>query len=182
MTRKHRLSPLAVLVAAQCLLAPAASAASYSFACITPSTASANCTAGANQMSVDVGSAGTLLGFPLVSFTFANSGPAASSIAEIYFDDGSRNPPGEVLGALISLDNGPSVKLKPWTSSPGDLPGGNAITPAFDVTRTFVADAGAKAPFNGVNPGEWVSMTFLIRPGVSYAGVIDALETPDPVT
>lgn len=116
------------------------------------------------QLSVDV----TDEGSGQVRFTFNNAlGGLASSIAEIYFDDGT------LLG-IAQVVNPTGVSFSQGASPP-DLPGGNALTPDFQTTAGFLADAGNQAPTDGVNPGEWVAIIFDLINGQTFADTIAAL-------
>src|SRR5262245_23051793 len=75
---------LAVSVAALAAASAPARAVSYGFGCITNSIAG-DCAIGEAQMTVDV----TDPGGNQIAFTFKNAGPAASSITDVYWDDGS---------------------------------------------------------------------------------------------
>jgi hypothetical protein len=111
------------------------------------------------QVSVDEAGAGQ------VTFTFTNLGPVASSITDIYFDDGS-------LLSIASITDGAGVDFEPG-ASPGNLPGGTAID--FNATSGFTADSESPTQPNGVNPGETVTITFNLIAGQDYQDVIDAL-------
>jgi hypothetical protein len=154
------------------LQATAASATTLSFDCITDNIAG-DCAIGEAQLSVTVTSpmAGKVL------FTFANAGPAASSITDVYFDDGS------LLGiaGLIDADDN---ALGPFgdagvdysqDASPPNLPGGNNASPPFQVTAGFLADSDPSAQPNGVNPGEWLGIVFDLQTGQNLADVVQEL-------
>lgn len=147
-----------------CVLAAAAfsaqaSAASLSFDCITYNSA-ANCAIGEAQLSVDV----SAVGASQVLFKFMNAGTAASSITDIYFDDGT------LLG-IASISQPGGVSFSQYASPP-DLPGGNNISPPFQTTAGFLADSNPPVQPNGVNPGEWLGITFNLRSGGTYADVL----------
>lgn len=106
---------------------------------------------GEAQLSVDVTDAGA----GRVLFTFNNSGPEASSITDVYFDDG------HLLGiSSIESSSGVSFSLG---ASPGNLPSANNIDPAFQTTAGFSADSDPAAQPNGVNPGEWLKIYFDLK-------------------
>lgn len=153
-----------IVVLAVACWAPAASAITYSFFNITNNNADDVATAG--QYLVDVTAAGAQ-----VQFIFTNSGPAASSIADIYFDDGS------LLG-IANIINGPGVSFSQG-ASPANLPGGNAIFPQFETTVGFLADSDSPVQPNGVNPGEFVKIVFDLKGGQSFADVLDELSNRD---
>ena len=109
---------------------------------------------GESQLFVDV----TDPGGDQVLFTFFNTGPAASSITDIYFDDGG------LLGSasLIDADEGIGGELGvDFTefARPRNLPGGNNASPPF-VAAGFSADSDPPVQPNGVNPGESLGILF----------------------
>lgn len=109
-----------------------------------------------------------------VLFTFRNEGPAASSIADVYFDDGT------LLGiaALIDADDGvggdAGVDFS-QSASPPDLPAGSSMSPPFEVTAGFLADSDPPAQPNGVNPGESLGVIFDLQTGGVFDDVIAEL-------
>lgn len=166
---------LLVLCAPVLLVCTVASTPAYSvtldFICLTNSVAT-DCATGVSQLSVDV----TDPGGGQVLFTFNNSGPNASSIADVYFDDGS------LLGiaSLIDADDGiggdAGVDFSQG-ASPGNLPGGNNATPSFVATSGFLADSDPPVQPNGVNPGEWLGILFDLQAGKTFADAILELES-----
>jgi PEP-CTERM motif len=56
------------------------------------------------------------------------------------------------------------------------LPGGNNLSPPFETTEGFSADSDTPVEANGVNPGEWVAITFSLIDGQTFADTIAALE------
>jgi hypothetical protein len=127
-----------------------ASAETLSFYCITPN-ASAECLIGASQLRVEA----TDNGDGRARFVFTNTGPAASSITDVYFDDGT------LLGISQVINGGPGVDFSQG-ASPGNLPGGNALSPAFETTAGFSADSNPPVQPNGVNPGESLTILFFL--------------------
>jgi hypothetical protein len=154
-----------LVLACACLSAAPAVATPFGFGCITNDVA-ADCNAGEAQLQVDV-TAGP--GANQVSFQFTNSGPNASSIADVYFDDGT------LLG-IASIVNGAGVSFSVGASPP-DLPGGNGISPAFVVTAGFSADSNPPVQPNGVNPGETLTIIFDLQGGGTLADVLSELGT-----
>lgn len=152
-----------VVVLALCL-PRAAEAAPFSFSCITNN--SGVCAGLAPQFSVNVTDAGG----GQVLFTFSNLGPLASSIADVYFDDGT------LLG-IASVTNGPGVDFSQF-ASPGDLPGGNSLSLPFETTAGFSADSTPPVQPNGVNPGESLGILFNLIGGKTFADTINALNDP----
>lgn len=140
---------------------PPAQAATFGFGCIS-NNSTANCDLGESQLFVDVTDAGS----NQVLFMFTNSGPDLSSITDIYFDDGT------LLG-IASIDNSSFGVSFSQGASPRNLPSGNAID--FKTTADFLADSDSPVQPNGVNPTEYLGITFDLLPGVSYADTINAL-------
>jgi hypothetical protein len=106
-----------------------------------------------------------------VEFHFTNTGPEASSITQVYFDDGT------LLG-IASIDNSSTgVSFFHPETSPPDLPGGNNAVPPFVVTTGFSAGSNSPVQSNGVNPGEYLGITFNIS-GV-FDDVVEDIELGD---
>jgi hypothetical protein len=156
-----------VMLFAACAAAAVAGSAQagvmYSFDGFSPNSV-ADVALGEAQLSMQV-SPGP--GANQVQFTFSNSGPAAMSITDVYFDDGT------LLG-IATIVNGPGVDFSQG-ASPGDLPGGNNLSPAFVTSAGFSADSNPPAQPNGANPGEWLTIIFNLLPGVTFADTIEAL-------
>jgi hypothetical protein len=133
----------------------------YSFFNITNNNP-ADADTGEAQLTVEVIDAGA----GKVTFRFENSGPNASSITDVYFDDGT------LLGIASITDSGGGVSFSQG-ASPGDLPGGAPF--GFEATAGFTADSDPPAQPNGVNPGEWLEITFDLIDGKTYADTIAAL-------
>ena len=142
---------------------PQAQAATFGFGCIT-NTSTANCDIGESQLFVDVTDAGS----NQVLFTFTNTGSESSSIADVYFDDGT------LLG-IASIDNSSSGVSFSQDGNPGNLPGGNSV--GFMTTAGFLADSDAPVQPNGVNPSEYLGITFDLQSGVTYVDTINALQS-----
>lgn len=149
-------------VLAVAAFAPSASAVPLGFSCITNNNAG-DCTIGQSQLSVDVTSPGA----GLASFLFSNTGPGASSIADIYFDDGT------LLG-IASIINGAGTSFSQGASPP-NLPGANNASPPFQVTAGFLADSDPPVQPNGVNPGETVEIIFSLMGGGTLGDVLAEL-------
>jgi hypothetical protein len=148
-----------------------ANAVTINFGCITNNNAG-DCAIGEAQLSVEL----TDNGNNQVLFTFFNTGTENSSIQAVYFDDGT------LLGiaSLIDADDGvggdSGVDFSVGAAPPV-LPGGNTITPVFETTAGFLADADNPAPFRGVNPGESLGVIFDLLAGKTYADTVAALGT-----
>jgi hypothetical protein len=120
---------------------------------------------GESQLFVDVTDAG---GFQVL-FTFSNTGPAASSITDVYFDDGT------LLG-IASIINGAGVAFS-LGASPPNLPSGENAIPPFQVTSGFAVDSDPPTQANGVNPGETLGILFDLQAAGTFADVLDDLDT-----
>jgi hypothetical protein len=141
----------------------AASEFTYSFQCITDTNAS-NCSVLETQLSVTIGLNAT--NSSMVDFLFKNSGPAASSIADIYFDD----PIPRLLGtpAIITESSGVSFSAG---CSPDNVPGGNP----YGFTTAYCADSDSPTQPNGVNPTEWVRLSYTLQGNATLLDVLNAI-------
>jgi hypothetical protein len=114
-------------------------------------------------------------GSGVVDFTFYNESLIDSSLAGIYFDDGS------LLG-ISDITNGPGTSFS-RPATPNDLPSGNLLEPPFVTTDQFCVDGDPPVSHNGVNPVEsaepleWVKVTFTLINGGTLSAVIDELNT-----
>lgn len=103
-----------------------------------------------------------------VAFTFTNHIGIASSITDVYFDDGT------LLG-ISSLSMSPGVAFN-TPATPGNLPGGNLANPPFVTTEDFSADSDSPVKPEGVNAvGEWLTITFDLISGKTFTETISAL-------
>src|SRR5262245_46650027 len=84
MQRRGSLCAGAVALGLIWFAASSAYAVPFGFSCVTNNSAG-DCAIGSAQLSVDVTDAGG----GLVQFNFTNSGPSASVIGQVYFDDGA---------------------------------------------------------------------------------------------
>lgn len=163
--RHPRSAPLAaalILLGAALFGASPAGAVTLSFGCITGNLAG-DCAIGEAQLSVLVQDLGAK-----ISFTFNNEGPDPITINAVYFDDGT------LLGIASVVSSGPGVSFMQGATPP-DLPGGDDISPPFNVTAGFLADADPPPAIKGVDPGEWVAIIFDLQAGGTLADVIAEL-------
>ena len=122
---------------------------------------------GEAQLFVDVTDAGS----NQVLFTFENTGPEASSICDVYFDDGSLRS----LLSIDSIDNSwTGVSFSQW-AKPKNLPGANDADPDFETTAGFSVDSDPKVQPNGVNPGEYLGILFDLQANLSLSDVYEQL-------
>jgi hypothetical protein len=161
------LRPTLVTAAAAWLLgATPAPGLTLPFGCITGNLA-ANCAIGEAQLTVEV----TNPAAGAIRFQFHNAGPAASSITDVYFDDAED---GALFQLTLILDQAPFVDFERG-ATPGNLPGASQAEPDFETTDGFSADSESPVQPRGVNPGETLGILFSLRPGASFADVLDHL-------
>ena len=162
MARRLPWALCAVMLVSAWSAAPA-SAVEYTFVCISANN-SGICDSIGGQFVVDV----TATGNPNQAlFTFTNNGPVASSITDVYFDDGT------LLG-IASVTDGAGTDFEQGANPP-DLPSGNSVNPDFETTAGFSADSESPAPANGANPGESFSILFNLINGKTFADTIAAI-------
>ena len=169
---KRQISVILGTLLASALHAASGSALPLGFGCITGNIAG-DCAIGEAQLSVDV----TDLGGGQVLFMFSNAGPSASSITDVYFDDGTLLG---IAGLIDADDNalGPFGDLGvdfSQNASPPNLPGGNLV--GFQTTAGFLADSDPPAQPNGVNPLESLGIVFNLQLGGSFADIVNELTT-----
>lgn len=99
-------------------------------------------------------------------FYFANSGPNPSRLSLLAFESGG------VLGSFYDLINGPGVNFV-HDPSPGNLPGGNSLSPPFEEVFTDSRNGNAAT---GVDPGEHLTVIYNLVGGASFADLIAALD------
>lgn len=168
---------VSVLAVASLFLSNAAFAvapATYSFVGVT-NTSLANTASGVASLSVEV----IDLGFSSetqtnqVAFKFTNA--SSSSLTDVYFDDGT------LLGIAKITDSGSTVAFTQF-ADPKNLPGATYLDPDFQTTVGFSLDSNAQGggvPVNGVSAEEWLTVTFDLQSGQTYASVLNALALPN---
>lgn len=106
-----------------------------------------------------------------VAFRFYNNGPYASSITDVYFDDGT------LLG-ISGITNGSGVNFTE-NATPKNLPSGSNVSfvtgTAILNGGSYSADSTPPTQPNGVNPGEEVTIFFQLVQGKTYADTLAAL-------
>ena len=164
-----RLILIAVVLATIAATGPVYANVTYSFDCIT-NNKPGDAVIGEAQMFVDVDAYGS----SQVLFTFRNLGPAASSITDVYFDDGA------LLGIAGIINTVNKVRFSEQ-ATPADLPGRNNVSPLFQTSEGFSADSDPAVQPNGVNPGESLGIIFSLQtsPAKTFADVLNDLETAD---
>lgn len=116
-----------------------------------------------------------IIGADQILLTVQNNVGIASNISEIYIDDGTIVSQSTIFNSLggFTLFTGPGA-------SPGNLPGGNNVTPPFVATNIFSADATGN-PNNGINnAADILGILYNLQSGTSgFSGISDALENGD---
>lgn len=120
-----------------------------------------------DQMIVDV----TANSPTQTAFRFENLGPEQSIITAIYFDDVDN---GGLLSGISSISGSAGVNFSPG-GVPLNLPAGNEVD--FDSDLHVTADN--PAPFNGVNPGEFVTVVINLTMGSTTDDVLMAMGDGD---
>ncbi len=108
---------------------------------------------------------------PQIHFQFHNASSIESSMARVYFEDEEES----FLG-IAYITEGPGTHFG-YPVSPGDLPGGDLLVPPFVTTREFCIGGGPPPSHNGINPGEWIQISFDLSNGGTVESVIDQLDT-----
>lgn len=159
--KKMKTALLAVTALLLIIAMPAQAQTTLGFGCITNNDIG-DAAIGEAQLFVDVEDAGG----GQVSFTFRNTGPEASSIADVYFDDDNTlfDSIASIVGSGIGVDFAEGA-------TPNNLPGGNP----FGFSADFSADSNPPAQPNGVNPGEWLEILFDLQSGQTFDDVLAAL-------
>ncbi len=156
----------AMAFAAAALLASASgadAAVSYSFTGVSNNSPTSTAIGEANlSMMVSDNGGG------YVRFDFYNSGPEASSITDVYFDDAV--DPSLFVTPISQIINSSGVSFSEG-ARPGNLPSGGDFT----ATRGLTADSDAPVSFNGVNPGETLGLILQLDNGNNFNDVLTAL-------
>ena len=108
-----------------------------------------------------------------VLFTFWNNfsgitDPIASSVCDIYFDDGA------LLDNMEYVVNSDGVEFSPG-AHPKNFPGANGMTPRFETTKGFSVDSDSPVSRNGIGPGEWLGVVFTLQNNITVEDVDRAL-------
>jgi hypothetical protein len=105
----------------------------------------------------------------VVSFRFTNNVGIASSISEVYYDDGP------MLGIASLVQQGCS--FTGGAANPGDLPGGQNLTPPFHATQEFSADAQGSPSLGIDTSDDFLEMRFNLINNKTFADIVSALNT-----
>ncbi len=121
----------------------------------------------ASQFLVEVDNTGVAAN--QVWFKFTNNVGIASSITDVYFDDGT------LLSMVGSLMTSSAGVIYDSAAKPDNLPGGTVIN--FETTGGFSADSNAPRLANGVNTNtEWLKIVFNLQTGLTLTDTIAALQ------
>lgn len=157
---------LAVLLSAAFTAKSADAGFDFGFYDITHNN-STNEAIGEAQLSVNVSDAGS----GMVRFLFSNSGPLASSITDVYFDDRVALL---FVRSISSLEEGSGVDfVSPAT--PANLPGAKGT--GFKATGQLTANSTVPVQSNGVNPGETLGVVLTLTTGHIFNDVISAIQS-----
>jgi len=107
----------------------------------------------------------------IVSFKYTNNVGIASSISEVYYDDG----PFLGIASLVQV----GCAFTGGGANPGNLPGGNNLTPAFNATQQFSADAQGNPALGIDTATDSLEMRFNLINNKSFADVLTALQNGD---
>lgn len=154
-------------IASVLLLPLSAQATLYGFSQITNNGSPAT----AAQYSVNVTDYAVTPATTDVLFLFTNVGSVASSICDIYFDDGHL-----LALALTNVNNSGIVAFSPL-ASPENLPGASNISPAFVTTKGFSADSDSPVLIKGVGLNEATGIVFTLQGTATINDVIADLNS-----
>lgn len=113
-----------------------------------------------------------------ILFTFRNTGPIASVIGQVYFDDQGATNSLLLNIAAYNVGNVGTVAFTP-PATPAELPSANTAVPPFNTTDSFSAGADNPAPTNGVNSSEAFGIQFNLKGTFEFADVIAAINSGD---
>jgi len=108
-----------------------------------------------------------------VLFTFTNTADISSNLSEVYFDDGtifSQTSILNSLGGYTNFSDGGKNGV-----NPGNLPGGDTISPIFEATADFGADTQGNA-INGVNSSsDILGIIIKLQSGLGFSALQQSL-------
>ncbi|MEW6378655.1 MAG: PEP-CTERM sorting domain-containing protein [bacterium] len=103
-----------------------------------------------------------------VLFTFGNTGPAACSITDVYFD-------GDSLLGIANIINTQGLVQFSQGANPSNLPGGAP----YNFDADFSADSDNPISSMGVNPNESLGIVFNLENSKTYDNVLADLYSGD---
>ena len=132
----------------------------------------------AAQYTVEVSDGGPIGGHNSALFTIRNSGSIASSITEVYFQDGTLLS-FQSLTAQTPWNGSTGVVYGPNTTNNQHLPGDPTFTAHTTVQNEGFwnsEDANIPSPFKGINPGEFLTLRFELTPGNNWIDTVAAMQ------
>ena len=151
---------IALTVVVSLLTSTAQAGFQYGFWAIT-NNSNANKATGTNQLKLEAFDVGN----NQVQLLFSNTGSKASSITDIYFDDGQN-----LLTSVASIQNSAGVIFRTGNNLP-TLTGGGGV--GFFTDQSLNTESTTIA--FGVNPGESVGLTLQIASGHMFGEVVNSL-------
>lgn len=136
------------------------------------SNASENVEAQFNVEVKTVSGSSMLGGLSFVDFIFTNTAVISSSISEVYFDNG-------VVSSLFTsgaIESQVGTSFVFGSANPGELPSGNTLTPAFETTLAFLADAQGNPSLGVDTPTDALTLRFALVSLKSFSDVASALD------
>jgi len=124
-----------------------------------------------NSPDIDVFFETADLGGDLVDFTFYNDSLVDSSMARIYFDT-------DLPVEFVSLEQPAGVSFRQF-AAPGNLPSAHNLNPEFIAGSDLSFSSNPPPSVDGINPGEWLSITLSTAQAGSFEDVIAALDCGD---
>lgn len=102
-----------------------------------------------------------------ISIQFYNASLIESAITRIYFDNGP------LLGITnIEADSGVEFHQE---AHPYELPGQQLLEPIFEAAPELTVSADVPSPHNGINPGQWLGLTFSLQADNTFNDVVGDL-------
>jgi len=106
-----------------------------------------------------------------VDFTVFNQNAFDSSVARIYFDADA-----SVLASLAGTTAGPGTVFSQG-ASPANPAGADTLDPIFVTTGDLSFGADPPPSQNGIEPGEWFTVSFSLTAGATLVDVLDELDS-----
>lgn len=148
-----------------------AQASSYSFTCFGDGCSYSPASNLGSQLTVNVSDYGATVATNDVTFTFTNAVGMASSITDIYFDNGTTN----LLSSLTILAPQPAGVDFSVLANPGNVPGANAIN--FSTDLNLSADSNPPTAPNGVNTStEYITFVGTLTSGKTLADLYTGIQ------
>ncbi len=124
----------------------------------------------ASQLSVDVDPVAGMM--DKVDFTFKNNVGVSSSISEVYFDAGSTM---DTIFDTGAIENQMGTSFSYGSAAPPVLPGGASISPVFETTMGFLADAQGNPSVGVSTATDFLTIRIMLKAGSTFSDVLDGL-------